>query len=135
MARIDYAFVADFAKVEPSGTLTVVGASWTFVTATEFPSAHRMAVAGRVRAALSEGAVELLIAVQGPNDSFRIEGGATLVSTDAAAPYGPDNAVGYLFALELTVPLLEEGLYEIFVDLPEHDEHRRLAFEARLPPA
>ncbi|HCB06110.1 MAG TPA: hypothetical protein PLZ93_09675 [Nocardioides sp.] len=128
MAELDYAFIADFAKVEPNGTLTAVGASWTFLNAREFPSAHRMAVAGRVRGSVDEEPVTLRIDVRGPNDTFRLATDSQLSPQVSARPYG-DGRVGLLFALDLQVPLTSVGLYEIYISV-NGVEARRLAFEA-----
>jgi hypothetical protein len=49
MAELDYAFIAEFAKVE-GGKLTAIGASYMQITPPAFPVAHYLSVAGRIRA-------------------------------------------------------------------------------------
>lgn len=58
VAELDYAFIAEFAKVE-SGKLTVVGASYTEISARSFPTQHFFSCAGRVRMALGEPPADL----------------------------------------------------------------------------
>lgn len=134
MAEIDYAFLADFAKVEPHGVLTVVGASWTFIEAPQFPIGWRLAVACRVRGTVSEGPVPFVVTFNGPvgaDQRVSISTEGALVVGDHVRPYGPDSdRVGHLLAMDLQVPLPEPGLYEVIVELPESGERRRIAFEA-----
>lgn len=132
MAEIDYAFLADFAKVEPTGTLTAVGASWTHVNAAQIPTGHRLAVAGRIRSRDVDGDVALRISVTGPGKTFEIVTEGLLTAANAMV-YG-DGWVGLLFALDLQVPLPSEGLYWVEVSLPGSDESRRLGFEVRRAP-
>jgi len=47
--ELDYAYLAEFAKVE-NNSLTAVGASYTHVEADRLPVIHTVYVAGRVRA-------------------------------------------------------------------------------------
>lgn len=127
MAELDYAFLADFAKVEPNGTLTAVGASWTHLVSPELPAAHRMAVAGRIRAEIDEGAVGLRIDVHGPDGVFKLAAGSELVPGVASRPYGA-GLVGLLFALDLQIPLPIAGMYTIYIEI-NGEQARRLAFE------
>lgn len=127
MAELDYAFLADFARVDPNGTLTAVGASWTQVLTPTVPSTHRMAVAGRVRSRLGAAAVPFTLEVQGPGESFRMQINGELRSDNHAFPYG-DGKIGIIFALNLDVPLPTAGLYQVYLSLDEV-RVRRLAFD------
>lgn len=53
MADLDYAFLADYAKVE-RGLLTCVGGSYTHLFVQKLPATHMLYVAGRIRADLDE---------------------------------------------------------------------------------
>lgn len=130
MAELDYAFLADFAKVEPNGTLTTVGASFTFVTTRQLPAAHRMAVAGRVRGLVGEEPIPFRIEIVGPDGSFRIGAESELTPGPTARPYG-EGFLGHLFALDLAIPLPQVGLYVVNVSVS--GEHARtLAFDVVL---
>lgn len=126
MATLDYAFVADFAKVEPNGTLTTVGASWTFLEASVLPTVHRMAVAGRVRTQVGDAPTDIRVTVRGPGGLFELSADGQF-SGPAPRPYA-DGRVGQLFALDLQIPLPEAGLYEVLIDI-DGERARRLAFE------
>lgn len=133
MAEIDYAFLAEFAKVEPHGVLTVVGASWTFVEAAQFPMSYRMSVACRVRATIDEGPIPFSVMFRGPTVAtmpITIGAEGLLEAGPNTHPYGPDNRLGHLFAMDMQVLLSEPGLYEVLIELPEHGDRRRLAFDA-----
>ena len=135
MAEIDYAFLAEYARVDPaSGTLTAVGASWTYVQSSEFPSAHRMSVAGRIRSTMAEGDVSLRISITAPGGTFSITAESILTPNPASRPYA-DGRVGLIFALDVQVPLPGPGLYEVVVTLPESEAQRVLRFEAEAIPS
>lgn len=132
MAALDYAFLADFARVDPNGTLTVVGASWFHVQVASVPSVHRMAIAGRVRARMSETEVPLRLVIEAPGGTFTVGIEASLSPGPDSRPYG-DGLVGHLFAVDSQIPLPTEGLYsvEVFVD---GVSARRLAFDVSVGP-
>jgi hypothetical protein len=91
-----------------------VSASWTFITAQSFPAVHRMAVAGRVRGRIDESPVSLRVELVGPDEIYRLLAEGTLEVDSQPRPYG-DGMFGYIFAVDLAVPLPKPGLYEIFV--------------------
>ncbi|MFF2296983.1 DUF6941 family protein [Arthrobacter sp. NPDC058127] len=124
MAELDYAFLAEFAKVE-NNQLTVVGASYTHVLAQTLPVNHLLYVAGRVRIAESEPAPTLSIKFRSPAEGLEIGVDSTL-STQPARPY--DGKIGLTFAVGLGVPLMAEGLYEVVIEL-DGVQVRRLAFD------
>jgi hypothetical protein len=129
MAMIDYAFLADFAKVEPNGTLTAVGASFTFIEVGGLPAGHLLAVAGRVRGVIDE-TVDLTLEIKGPDDAFRIGANLQLEPGPGSRPYG-DGKIGHLFAINVQIPLPTAGLYT--VELSTGKSSRRLAFEVTVP--
>lgn len=129
MANLDYAFLADYARVETNGTLTSIGASFTHVTAQSLPTSHRIAVAGRVRAPLDERDIQLGIDLVGPNDSWVLRTEAVLNPTEDSRPYGDEGLIGHLFALDVQIPLPEEGLYRVNLVL-NGEPVRMLAFDA-----
>jgi len=133
MANLDYAFLADFAKVEPNGTLTTVGASFTFVTAVALPTTHQMAVAGRARGGIDEDAIPLRIEIVGPDEAFQLGAEGLLLKGPHARPYG-GGLIGHVFALNVQIPLSTEGLYVVNVRVGD-EAPRRLAFDVVTPPA
>jgi hypothetical protein len=127
---LDYALVADYARVE-GGKLTIVGASYTHVRTPTIPGAHLLAVAGRVRSGAQANPVALRITVQSPGNEYTLSMDASLAPDDTTRPY--DGKVGLLFAATITIPLPSEGLYEVFIDL-DSQRVRRLAFDvSRFP--
>lgn len=132
MAEIDYAFVADYARVEENGTLTTVGASYMFLGVERFPAPHRLYIAGRVRGREDEEPPVMSVTVTGPGDPpFKVSTTAQLQRSTNARPYG-DGKLGYLFAMEASIVLAAPGLCEVIITLPDYDEERRLAFEAEV---
>lgn len=128
MAELDYLFLADFAKVEPSGTLTVVGASWTVLRVQSFPAMHMLGIAGRVRLHAGDAPAPGRLLIEGPDESVSLNLEITIEADQNARVYG-DNRVGSLFAVNLPVPIVKAGLHWVRLEL-EGQTVRSLAFEA-----
>lgn len=106
---LDYAFLAEYAKVEPHGTLTVVGASFTKVHVMQLPASPAVYVAGRLRAKEGAPPVPLGLTVSGPGPQS-----PTLELHTEMLVAGPDpyeGRLGLLFALGITLPVMEFGIY------------------------
>jgi hypothetical protein len=130
MAELDYAFLAEYAKVE-AGKLTVVGASFHDIRPPSLPVHHLLFVAGRVRAPEDTETIGIRIRINPPGSDVNVVvDGTVTVGDDPATRY--DGKVGVLFTAGVPVPLAAEGLCEIFVDIDEV-EQRRLAFEVIAP--
>ncbi|MCV7435740.1 DUF6941 family protein [Mycobacterium seoulense] len=127
MAELDYAYLAEFAQVI-DGKLTAVNASFIAVT-TPVPAVFQFAVAGRVRAPVEAGIVDLAIQIVAPDDSTKITWQSEL-RTDGHQVY--DGKVGILFALRTGVPLSTHGLFRIEISI-DGEHARTLAFEAVSP--
>lgn len=114
MTELDYAFVADYARVEPNGTLTAIGASWTHLWVSEMPTVHRLSVAGRVRATAAESSVPMRIEVLGPDGEVVVGTDFELQVGEGVTPYR-DNRIGLLFAIEAVLPILDVGRFQVRV--------------------
>jgi hypothetical protein len=128
MAELDYAFIAEFAKVE-NGKLTAVGASYLDVRPRAFPAGHSFSVAGRIRAPEGTESIGLKIRINVPG-TVNIVLDGTLNPGPETTPY--DGKIGVLFAASASILLGAEGLCEIFIDI-DGDEQRRLAFSVIAP--
>ena len=129
MAELDYAYLADYVSLQ-DGKLTAVGASFTFAALPSVPTPVAVGIAGRVRAHIDEGAVQVEIKVTPPKESFEMSFSGDLHAGPRARPYG-DGMVGLLFAINMQLPVEEAGLYE-FEILIDGVKARRLAFEIEL---
>ncbi len=129
MADLDYAFIAEFAKVE-AGKLTAVGASYIEVRPPSFPAQHSLAVAGRLRAPEDTEAIDLVIRIDPPGNMNIVING-TLTPGTETAKY--DGKLAVLFAATALIPLTAPGLCEIFIDV-DGQQQRRLAFNIVAPP-
>lgn len=130
MAELDYAFIAEFAKVE-NGKLTAVGASYIDVQPSMLPVTQSLSIAGRVRAPEETKAINLTIRVKPPGDN------AGQMTFDWLMQPGPetpryDGKMGVLFAISFPLTLSAEGLCEIFIDI-DKVQQRRLAFRVVAP--
>lgn len=127
-AELDYAFVADYARVE-AGKLTALGASYTKLRTAAFPVNHTFSIAGRVRAPEDTEAIALVLRVVTPGPAMNIEFHWTVNPGPESDRY--DGKVGVLFALGTSVAILEAGLVEIFIEV-DGVPARRLAFDVEL---
>lgn len=127
MAELDYAFIAEFAKVE-RGLLTCVGASYTHIFVPKVPFTHALHVAGRIRADLGENP-NLSIMATSPTKQYEIKFGMVPSGLSEVRPY--NERVGILFAVSGPIPIIEAGLYRIAIDL-DGTRVRNLAFEVEI---
>lgn len=128
MAELDYAFVAEYAKVEQGGSLTSVGASYTHLTVPSLPVQHLLCVAGRIRAGVDE-LPEIGVEIQSPGGNFKL--GINMVTTDVSGYRPYDGKIGLLFAANTFIPILVAGLYEVHIAV-DGSLARRLAFDVEV---
>jgi hypothetical protein len=131
VADLDYAFVADYVRVE-GGKLTAVGASYTHLTVPALPAVHLLGVGGRVRSTEGADPVGLKLTVKPPGREYELAIGAELAPGEQVRPYG-DGRIGLLFAFTMMIQLPSEGLYEVLCDLDDQ-QVRRLAFDVSRAP-
>jgi len=122
--ELDYAYLAEYATVNPSGTLTAVGASFTKLVAPALPAQQLIAIAGRIRVpATWPVAIDLKISIEGPLASTSPEWVTPRMELDATVPPGSgmayEDRVGVLFAVMTVFPVLGHGLYQVAIASPE----------------
>ncbi|VBA61220.1 hypothetical protein LAUMK41_04596 [Mycobacterium attenuatum] len=128
MAELDYAFIAEYAKVE-AGKLTAVGASYIDIRPLTLPAQHIVYIAGRIRAPEDAESIALKIRINPPgNMNIVLDGTITIGAEEPRY----DGKVAVMFAASAVIPLVSAGLCEIFVDVDEV-EQRRLAFAIITP--
>lgn len=126
MAEFDYAFLADYAKFEATGTLTAVGISFTQLRVPSIPAIHILSVAGRIRCRIDEKPL-LKISINSQNKSTEITGEMHAENIGKLIPYDKDK-VGLLFAANIPTPITESGVYEVHIQV-DGIEVRCLKFE------
>jgi hypothetical protein len=128
MAELDYAFLAEYAKVE-AGKLTAVGASYLDIRPPTFPAQHIIFIAGRIRAPEDTESIALKIRINPPGNVNIVLDGTITVGPDEPRY---DGKVAVVFAASAAVLLMSAGLCEIFVDI-DGVQQRRLAFAVIAP--
>jgi len=124
MAELDYAMVADFAKVEDDGALTLVGAHRATVRVAATPTQHVLYVAGRLFMARREPPALLSLGAVTP------DGEVPVVAQWPVEPVGPLAEGGRLpvcFAVTLMAPVPAAGDYTLALSV-NGDLVRRLLF-------
>ena len=135
MLELDYAFLADFATIQ-DGRLTVVGASFTRMVVTEYPTFALLGVAGRIRCDEPDrNTINVTLRITSPGvEPTTIEAVNALDASEKTNPPYDKHRRGIVFAVQVNLPVLEEGTYTVEVDLDETDGvDRTLKFEVLRP--
>ena len=135
MLELDYAFLADFATIQ-DGRLTVVGASFTRMVVTEYPTFALLGVAGRIRCDEPDrNTINVTLRITSPGaEPTTIEAVNAVDASEKANPPYDKHRRGIVFAVQVNLPVLEEGTYTVEVDLDETDGvDRTLKFEVLRP--
>jgi hypothetical protein len=127
MPDLDYAFIAEYARVDPGGKLTAIGASYTEVPVPQLPVSHLLSVAGRIRSTLESEPARLRVVLKPPGGNVSLSLESELRPGADLRPYDGDK-VGIVFALTTVVPLTTPGLCEVRLFLDDQ-EVRLLMFE------
>jgi uncharacterized protein YfaP (DUF2135 family) len=115
LATLDYVLLAEFARVDPAGLLTAVGASFDRVQVPGPGAAQQMAVALRVLLDADEQSVDFRVGIDPPGGEFAMSFTGTSERNARAQPV--DGKIAVLVAVNLTVPLPVEGRYAVAVAL------------------
>lgn len=111
MAKLDYAFLAQWAGVQGDGTLTSVGMSFTRLDVSHLGQPFTFAVAGRVKGYVHERQTDLTISISSPAGVVLTVGAGLALPQEAA--YTEDGRTHALFALSTTIQLTHEGVYQV----------------------
>lgn len=130
MARLDYALLTEHARVDPGGTLSVLGGSFSRLAVASVPAQVHLAVAGRVLIDGEEDPISVRVTFDGPVDS-----GLKVSFETELEPPGDDPVEGVAPAITFAVagpwPVPSEGLYAITVQVAE-SEPARMTFRVSL---
>lgn len=128
LARLQYAVLAEFAKVDAGGLLTIVGAGFDRVMAGSLPSHQPIALALRSLLAEDEPEASVVLTLRPPEGlAFRF---ATALRPAEDARFH-QGYVGVATAINLTVPLMVPGVYHLSVAVND-EEQQELSFEVEV---
>lgn len=118
-AQLDFALVAQFAKLEPGGLLTVVGATVDGIGTEEVPTQAALTVVVRILVGQEERSAAVPVAL-----SFRGPSGDSLITLSTEFTPEPDlrpvaGQVGAILIANAMLPLPEYGSYELQVRLSD----------------
>lgn len=117
MAILDYALLAEYARVDAAGLLTVVGASFERVQAQSPGAAQAMSVALRILLDEAESGADFDVQIRPPSGQYALGFSGT-----AARPTNPvivDGRAAVILVLGIAVPLVEAGVYSVVVTLSD----------------
>ncbi|PZS39148.1 MAG: hypothetical protein DLM62_09830 [Pseudonocardiales bacterium] len=115
MATLDYALLAEYARIDPAGLVTIVGGSFDRVQAMSTSGAHPTYLVMRVLLDESEEAASFEVSVEPPNKVYALQLTGTAARHPAAVPV--DGRVGVTLTIGLMVPIVAAGLYVARVSL------------------
>ena len=114
MAELDYALVAEYAKVD-AGKLNIIGGGYTELTLDGLPHSGVVAVAGRIRAPSDTETITLEVTFEPPGGGANIRVSGIVEANEATHRY--KDRIGILFALNQVLTFLEPGLCRIEIVL------------------
>lgn len=117
MATLDYVVLSEFARVDPTGLVTIVGGSFDRVRAPERGSQQLIFVTLRALLEETESSTGFEVKVRPPEGQFEIGITGQAARRPDALPV--DGRVGVVAAVGLIVPLQAEGRHEVQVSLDE----------------
>jgi hypothetical protein len=131
VARWDYLMLAESARVEPGGSVSLLGGSFSRLMVPSLPVQTSLAVVGRAFMDPGEGPAPVVIRMIGPDDTYRISAETLL---DANTGGEPVEGIGLniVFAMSLLAPLVKEGVYTVEAEILETGETRSVSFRAAL---
>jgi hypothetical protein len=125
VAELDSLMLAEYARVDASGLLTLVGGGFDRVQVAGLPAQQPASLALRVTLDEAERSVPVQVTARAPEGRYVINLVGSAEQPDAARPH--EGKVGVTLVVGMTLPLPVMGVYEVLVrlgDLPE----RRLSF-------
>lgn len=125
MATLDYVIVSEFARVDPSGLVTIVGGSFDRIHAPQPGVGHPIFITLRALLEEAESSVSFEVKVRPPTGIFEIGISGQAARRHEAVPI--DGRVGVVATVGLVVPLQTEGRHEVRVSLGDR-ETRTLPF-------
>ncbi len=126
VATLDYALLAEYARIDPAGLVTIVGGSFDRVQTTSTSGVQQTYVVMRVLLDESEEAASFEVSVEPPNMAYAMQLAGTAVRNPAAVPV--DGRIGVTLTIGLMVPIVVAGRYVVRVSLegqPVKEQHVR----------
>lgn len=115
MAKLDYALLAEYARIDSAGLLTVVGGGFDRVQVGGDFAIQQMYVALRVLMTDDEDRVPFEVKVRAPKQEYEIVVDGTAERAIDATPVG--GAYGFTAAVPIAAPLRSAGEYVVEVIL------------------
>lgn len=119
MAILDYVIMSEFARLDPSGLVTIVGGSFDRVQATQRGAGQQLFITLRALLEEAETSVAFEVKVRPPTGQFEIGITGKAARRPEALPI--DGRVGVIATVGLVVPLQVEGRHEVQVSLGDGD--------------
>ena len=117
MATLDYVIVSEYARIDPSGLVTIVGGSFDRVQAPQPGASQPLFITLRALLEETETSVSFEVKVRPPTDQYAI--GITGQAARRPDARSIDGRVGVVATVGILVPLLVEGRHEVQVSLDD----------------
>lgn len=115
MAVLEYAFLAEYIRLDPSGTWSALGAAFSNITAASLPAQQPLSIGGRVLLDDDEDVARVRFTITGPDDTFRLVTEAMTAPVQVADDAEPDEPRAVMFAAMGVIPLATAGRYTVEV--------------------
>jgi hypothetical protein len=135
VAELDFAMLAEFARVDPSGLLTIVNGAFDQIEMPGPGLVQRMALAFRIELEPNETSASFEVKITQPDEGAALLGlsGTSVPNTEGKTPVGK---LGVITAVDMGFPVMKPGRYVIQVFV-EGELAKQLPFDVRFqtPPA
>lgn len=115
MASLDYALLAEYARVDQAGLVTIVGGGFDRIRAPVTGGIQQVFVAMRIVLDEQEPDVPFEVKIQSPGDQFEI--GVAGATSRAPSVLPSDGKVHFMTAIGLVVPIQVAGRYVVQIML------------------
>jgi len=119
VARLEYALVAEAARLDAGGTVSILGGAFTKLLVAGVPAQAPMSVVGRVTMERGEDPARLRLSLVGPDEAFKVSLDSEVAAPTDEAP--PGTTPGTLFVLTTLLPVLKTGLFTVSVRLEDQE--------------
>jgi hypothetical protein len=115
VATLAYALLAEYARIDPAGLVTIVGGSFDRIQATNTSGAQQTYIVMRVLLDELEEAASFEVSIEPPGKSYTLPVTGTAARNPAAVQV--DGRVGVTLTIGFMIPIIAAGRYVARVSL------------------
>jgi hypothetical protein len=125
MAQLQYAYLAEHARLDPQGTVSVLGGGFNRLQVPRVPSTVGLSVVGSFKFEQGDDVHAIRLTIVGPNESFRVSFDTEIDPAGPEAKEGAETYVTYVtFVANGLIPVPRAGAYQVLVQTEDGEPFR-----------